>query len=97
MVMEKGDTDLSGVIRNRSSQNSLSPTLIRFYWQEMLEAVGSIHEKSRLQSQKLTILGLIIIIIILRCDPLRFETGQFFAGQWRFKVDRFRNRQFNSV
>ena len=48
LVMEKGDTDFASVIRSRSSQNStISPTLIRFYWQEMLEAVGSIHDKSK--------------------------------------------------
>lgn len=46
--MEKGDTDFATVIRNRTSSNSINPTLIRFYWQEMLEAVGEIHDKSKL-------------------------------------------------
>lgn len=44
--MEKGDTDFATVIRNRTSLNAINPTLIRFYWQEMLEAVGEIHAKS---------------------------------------------------
>ncbi len=46
LVMEKGDTDFATVIRNRTSLNAINPTLIRFYWQEMLEAVGEIHNKS---------------------------------------------------
>lgn len=46
--MEKGDTDFASVIRNRTSFNAINPTLIRFYWQEMLEAVGEIHAKSLL-------------------------------------------------
>lgn len=46
LVMEKGDTDFATVIRNRTGSNAINPTLIRFYWQEMLEAVGEIHQKS---------------------------------------------------
>lgn len=46
LVMEKGDTDFATVIRNRTSLNAINPTLIRFYWQEMLEAVREIHNKS---------------------------------------------------
>ena len=45
--MEKGDTDFATVVRNRTSSNAINPTLIRFYWQEMLEAVGEIHDKSK--------------------------------------------------
>lgn len=47
LVMEKGDTDFANVIRNRTSLNAINPTLIRFYWQEMLEAVKEIHDKSK--------------------------------------------------
>ena len=46
LIMEKGDTDFASVIRSRSSVNAVNPTLVRFYWQEMLESVGQIHEKS---------------------------------------------------
>ncbi len=46
LVMEKGDTDFATVIRTRTSLNAINPTLIRFYWQEMLEAVKEIHDKS---------------------------------------------------
>ncbi|XP_057370805.1 probable serine/threonine-protein kinase dyrk2 [Daphnia carinata] len=46
LVMEKGDTDLANLIRNRTSLNAINPTLIRFYWQEMLEAVKEIHDKN---------------------------------------------------
>ena len=45
--MEKGDTDFATVIRTRIGLNAINPTLIRFYWQEMLEAVKEIHGKSR--------------------------------------------------
>ena len=48
--MEKGEADLAAVIKSRLSQSSashvLNPTLVRFYWKEMLECVDSIHEKS---------------------------------------------------
>ena len=44
--MEKGDTDFASVIRSRTSINAVNLTLVRFYWQEMLEAVGQIHDKS---------------------------------------------------
>ncbi|XP_046650978.1 dual specificity protein kinase Ttk-like [Daphnia pulicaria] len=44
--MEKGDTDFATVIRTRTSLNAINPTLIRFYWQEMLEAVKEIHDKN---------------------------------------------------
>ncbi|EFX77847.1 hypothetical protein DAPPUDRAFT_321091 [Daphnia pulex] len=46
LVMEKGDTDFATVIRTRTSLNAINPTLIRFYWQEMLEAVKEIHDKN---------------------------------------------------
>ena len=46
LVMEKGDTDFATVIRSRTTLNAINPTLVRFYWQEMLEAVGEIHNKS---------------------------------------------------
>lgn len=45
--MEKGDTDFANVIRNRTTLNAINPTLIRFYWQEMLESVKEIHDKSK--------------------------------------------------
>lgn len=47
LVMEKGDTDFATVIRNRTSLNAINPTLIRFFWQEMLESVREIHDNSK--------------------------------------------------
>lgn len=54
LVMEKGEADLAAVIKSRLSQSSashvLNPTLVRFYWKEMLECVDSIHEKNVVHS-----------------------------------------------
>ncbi|XP_064458091.1 dual specificity protein kinase Ttk-like [Ornithodoros turicata] len=50
LVMEKGDTDLSGVLRSIMRANSLSPITVKFYWSEMLYAVKEIHEKGIIHS-----------------------------------------------
>ncbi|KAH0785423.1 Pkinase-domain-containing protein [Histomonas meleagridis] len=42
IVLELGDADLRSII---SSQERLSPNYIRYTWQQMLEAVQTIHEK----------------------------------------------------
>ena len=46
IVMEKGDADLSQVLKSHSqlSSSKLSPHVIRLYWQEMLGAVKEIHD-----------------------------------------------------
>lgn len=42
MVMEKGDTDLSKLIRNTKC---MSVYMIMYYWSEMLTTVNEIHSK----------------------------------------------------
>nr|XP_027194759.1 serine/threonine-protein kinase MPS1-like isoform X1 [Dermatophagoides pteronyssinus] len=46
IVMEKGDADLSQVLKShfQLSSSKHSPHVIRLYWQEMLEAVKEIHD-----------------------------------------------------
>lgn len=44
MVMEKGDTDLSKLIR---STKHMSVFMIMYYWSEMLNTVNQIHEKGK--------------------------------------------------
>lgn len=44
MVMEKGDTDLSKLIRNTKH---MSVHMIMYYWSEMLITVNQIHEKGK--------------------------------------------------
>ncbi|KPM02450.1 dual specificity protein kinase TTK-like protein [Sarcoptes scabiei] len=52
IVLEKGDADLSNVLKthSQSKQNKLSPHLIKLYWQEMLEAVKEIHSHNIVHS-----------------------------------------------
>ncbi|GBP08241.1 hypothetical protein EVAR_78735_1 [Eumeta japonica] len=42
LVLEVGETDLSSMLRARGA--GLSPALILYYWEEMLQAVNHIHE-----------------------------------------------------
>lgn len=44
MVMEKGDTDLSKLIR---SITFMSVHMIMYYWSEMLTIVNEIHNKGK--------------------------------------------------
>lgn len=44
MVMEKGDTDLSKLIRNTKN---MSVHMIIYYWSEMLNIVNEIHTKGK--------------------------------------------------
>lgn len=48
VVMEKGDTDLSQLIRDISKTKKISMSMIIYYWTEMLTAVRDIHEKGML-------------------------------------------------
>ncbi|OLY80626.1 Serine/threonine-protein kinase mph1 [Smittium mucronatum] len=43
MVMELGEIDLAGLLR-RHGQYPLSMNFIRLYWEQMLQAVGTIHQ-----------------------------------------------------
>lgn len=54
--MERGDTDLSRFLKDKAmSDEGISPQLIMYYWTEMLLAVKSIHDNSKLKRQKFTI------------------------------------------
>ena len=52
IVMEKGDDDLSNVIRafQKEGGAKLSPLMIRFYWLEMCEVVNEIHQRNIVHS-----------------------------------------------
>lgn len=45
MVMERGDTDLSKLIR---STKHMSVHMIMYYWSEMLTTVNEVHAKGKL-------------------------------------------------
>uniref|UniRef100_A0A1B6C184 Protein kinase domain-containing protein n=1 Tax=Clastoptera arizonana TaxID=38151 RepID=A0A1B6C184_9HEMI len=50
VVMEKGDTDLSRLIRDINKTAKISMSMIIYYWTEMLTAVRDIHEKGIIHS-----------------------------------------------
>ena len=50
VVMEKGDTDLSKLIRDVSRTKKISPAMIVYYWTEMLNAVSFIHKRGTIHS-----------------------------------------------
>lgn len=43
--MEKGDTDLSALIRSVNATKKLSVPMIVYYWSEMLAAVKEVHSR----------------------------------------------------
>ena len=43
VVMEKGDTDLSSLLKKYASKEEMTPAMIKHYWKEMLHAVSVIH------------------------------------------------------
>lgn len=44
VLMEKGDKDFRQVLEEHRNRNSLSPAKLRYFWEEMLEAVLELHE-----------------------------------------------------
>jgi hypothetical protein len=48
--MEKGETDLSRLIKNISKTSQLHIITIIYYWVEILRAVKNIHENGKLIS-----------------------------------------------
>lgn len=48
VVMEKGDTDLSHLIRDITMTKKISMSMIIYYWTEMLNAVKDIHDQGNL-------------------------------------------------
>jgi hypothetical protein len=48
VVLEYGETDLTGFFASRAKlKQGLDPTLIKFYWGEMLRAVNALHKEGR--------------------------------------------------
>lgn len=90
--MEKGDTDLASVIRNRTNLNTINPILIRFYWQEMLEAVGEIHRKSRFKQFDNVLNLKFKSVVSFRRHSHRLEACQLSCCQRWLKTDRFWHR-----
>lgn len=45
VLLERGEIDLEKIIKKLKFENRLTPTKIRFYWEQMLEAVAQIHDK----------------------------------------------------
>jgi len=43
--MERGEIDLETIVKNLKDNKSFTPSKIRFYWEQMLEATAAIHEK----------------------------------------------------
>lgn len=43
--MEKGDTDLSSLIKSVNESKKLSIPMIVYYWTEMLAAVNEVHRR----------------------------------------------------
>lgn len=50
VVMEKGETDLSRLIKTISKTNQIHIITILYYWVEILRAVKNIHENGKLIS-----------------------------------------------
>ncbi|KAE8747124.1 hypothetical protein FOCC_FOCC006122 [Frankliniella occidentalis] len=50
VVMEKGDTDLSKLIKDVKNSKKISATMIAYYWTEMLNAVSFIHKRGTIHS-----------------------------------------------
>ncbi|KAJ1520682.1 hypothetical protein ONE63_003786 [Megalurothrips usitatus] len=50
VVMEKGDTDLSKLIKDLSKSKKISAAMIVYYWMEMLNAVNFIHKRGTIHS-----------------------------------------------
>ena len=45
VVLERGDTDMATFFQRHSKDGSMTPDLIRFYWTQMLNAVGLLHRE----------------------------------------------------
>ena len=44
LLLERGEIDLSEIIRNLQNENRFSVAKMRFYWEQMLEAVEECHQ-----------------------------------------------------
>jgi hypothetical protein len=56
--MEKGETDLSRLIKKISKTNQIHIITILYYWVEILRAVKNIHENGKLISTQQYVLEL---------------------------------------
>lgn len=50
IVMECGDCDLATIFNERQAKKSITPNLIRFYWEEMLSCIEVIHAEDIVHS-----------------------------------------------
>lgn len=41
--MERGEIDLDTIVRNLKAKKNFTPAKLRFYWEQMLEAICQIH------------------------------------------------------
>merc|ERR1711892_867733 len=46
VVMEKGDKDLFQILARHKEEKTLSPTRLKFYWEQMLLAVQEVHQNN---------------------------------------------------
>lgn len=44
ILMERGEADLSGVVSNLRGRDRLTPAKVRYFWEEMLEALMQVHD-----------------------------------------------------
>ena len=45
ILLERGECDLHSILERLNNKEEMTPTKLRFYWEQMLEAVQSIHNK----------------------------------------------------
>ena len=50
VLMERGDTDLAHLINKHREDGTLTPTKVRFYWEQTLEAVQEVHSRGILHA-----------------------------------------------
>ena len=47
VLMERGEIDLETIVKNLKDNKSFTPSKVRFYWEQMLEATAALHETSK--------------------------------------------------
>lgn len=72
IVMEKGETDLSRLIKTISKTNQIPIITILYYWIEILRAVKYIHENGKLISTQQYILEAAV------CNTQEFQSPVLF-------------------
>ena len=44
ILLERGEVDLAGILHKLDGESRLTPTKLRYFWEQMLEAVQTIHK-----------------------------------------------------